>query len=349
MTRFRRRLAASFRPAIETLEDRNLLSTYTVDHLADDLVGRGLSGSLRYCITQAADGDTITFGVQGTITLTQGELAISKDLDIEGPGADQLTISGNHQNRVFDISGGVMVTVAGLTISDGQIVGANGGGILNDASTLNLAEDVLSHNQALGLPGGSPRGGAIENRAGATLIATDSLFTDNQAIGGAGGGTGTGGAIAIGLQGSLGHTANLRHCTFIGNEAIGTDGGAAAGGALFTRTEVPSTVTDCTFLDNQSIGGDGGTSGFSRGGAIYNIAGPLIVVNNTFLENQAIGGPTTQAAALQAWRLAAPSPIPIRRTCPLEAVPSGQIRPSGAPTTSAPAASPSSVTLTAAV
>src|SRR6516225_9935170 len=92
-------------PGLEVLEDRNLPSTFTVNHLADDLVGSGLNGSLRYCLNQAANGDTITFGVSGTITLGGNELDITKSLDIEGPGADQLAISGNPSpilaSRVF--------------------------------------------------------------------------------------------------------------------------------------------------------------------------------------------------------------------------------------------------------
>jgi hypothetical protein len=38
-----------YRPCLEVLEARQLLSTFTVDHLADNLVGTGLNGSLRYC------------------------------------------------------------------------------------------------------------------------------------------------------------------------------------------------------------------------------------------------------------------------------------------------------------
>jgi len=37
-----------YRPRLELLEDRTLLSVFTVNHLADDLVGSGLNGSLRY-------------------------------------------------------------------------------------------------------------------------------------------------------------------------------------------------------------------------------------------------------------------------------------------------------------
>jgi hypothetical protein len=45
-----RRLRA-YRPRLEVLEDRSLPSTFLVDHLADDTVGLGLTGSLRYAIT----------------------------------------------------------------------------------------------------------------------------------------------------------------------------------------------------------------------------------------------------------------------------------------------------------
>ena len=91
-------------------------------------------GSLRDAIAIASSGDTIAFdpSLAGqTITLTSGELAITKNLDIEGLGADDLTISGNHAGRVFDISGGATVTIAGLTIADG--LADHGGGILDEA------------------------------------------------------------------------------------------------------------------------------------------------------------------------------------------------------------------------
>jgi len=120
----------SFMVRLEILEDRTVLSTWTVTNPADSG-----DGSLRAVIAEAQSGDQIVFddSLQGqTITLTSGELAISKDLDIDGPGADQLTVSGNHASRIFSISGGATVTIAGLTITDGRVVGDNGGGaILN--------------------------------------------------------------------------------------------------------------------------------------------------------------------------------------------------------------------------
>src|SRR6266571_3896441 len=88
------------------------LASATVGH-ADTLtvlntLDKG-KGSLRDQITGARNGDTIVFHPRlagQTITLTSDELQIAKNLDIEGPGASLLTISGNDSYRVFDIAEG---------------------------------------------------------------------------------------------------------------------------------------------------------------------------------------------------------------------------------------------------
>src|SRR5262249_61846482 len=119
-------------------------------------------------------------GLSGTIALTNGQLAITDGLTIDGPGADQLAVSGSLQSRVFNISGGVTVTIAGLTIRNGRVLGGNGGGaIVNASSSLTLARDVLSNNQALGDTGGTAQGGAIANLSGGTLTVSDSLLRQN--------------------------------------------------------------------------------------------------------------------------------------------------------------------------
>src|SRR5262249_25630452 len=76
-------------------------------------------------LAQALGGSqTITFaaGLSGTIALSQGPLAITSGLDIQGPGANVLTIDAGGQNRVLSVTGGVseMVSISGLTISGGS-------------------------------------------------------------------------------------------------------------------------------------------------------------------------------------------------------------------------------------
>src|SRR5882724_7197507 len=93
-------------------------ATITVSNTADDG-----AGSLRRALASSANGDTIdATGVSGTITLTSGELLITNDLSINGPGPANLAINGgfpNTTNRVFhvmkDLTNGVTVTLSGLT------------------------------------------------------------------------------------------------------------------------------------------------------------------------------------------------------------------------------------------
>jgi CSLREA domain-containing protein len=370
-------------PSLEALEGRLAPAAFTVNTLADETTAddvlslreaisvvnsqnaAGLSAAELAQITGTlGDNDTVRFDPAlsgGTIALTSGQLAISRKLDIDGPGADQLAVSGNDQFRAFSISGGATVTIAGLTIRDGRAVGAAGapalgGGILNTSGTLTLDQDVLSDNQALGTagagPGANARGGAIANLslAGipAYLTVTDCLFTDNQALGGTvgqalGGGIDTtGGSLTVihssfidnraaggfmdrrAVPSSGGGGIDLRpdssgqgsfvtvsRSTFIGNQAIGGDGGFIDGSSAFQsagggtgggiRTGGNSTVIveDSTFTENLAIGGNGGKAGsnaqsygisFGWGGGLFNFSGTATVSRCTFTDNQAIGG-----------------------------------------------------------
>src|SRR5689334_17664188 len=60
-------------------------------------------GTLRSVIAASASGDTISFNeslIGQTITLTAGQLVIDKNLIINGPGAAELALNGNHASRV---------------------------------------------------------------------------------------------------------------------------------------------------------------------------------------------------------------------------------------------------------
>jgi hypothetical protein len=109
----------------EKLEDRSLLSTFHVLNLADSG-----AGSLRAAVVAAESNpgaDLIRFAnrLNGTITLTTGELLISTDLTIQGLGANRLTVSGDAASRIFNVMGGVDeataidVNISGLKVTRG--------------------------------------------------------------------------------------------------------------------------------------------------------------------------------------------------------------------------------------
>jgi hypothetical protein len=66
--------------------------------------------SLRQAIIDIDDGGTIDFDIPGSgpdiITLTSGELAITKNLTIVGSTTKSLTISGNNVSRIFNVTRG---------------------------------------------------------------------------------------------------------------------------------------------------------------------------------------------------------------------------------------------------
>lgn len=156
-----------------------LATTYTVTSTADSG-----PGSLRNAISTAASGDTIKFNLSSypqTITLTSGELLINKNLNIQGPGANQLTISGNHASRVFHIQ--TDATLSGLTIANGSAADF-GGGIAQDnliSSVLTVTKCVITGNQATG---SNSLGGGLY--LGANFFISDCTVSQNSAANGGG-------------------------------------------------------------------------------------------------------------------------------------------------------------------
>src|SRR5262249_10170333 len=159
-----------------------LPSTLTVTSPLDD----GSSGTLRATIAAAVSGDTIVFdnSLNGqTITLNGNELLINKNLTIQGPGATQLAISGNHLSRGFDVpsvSGAIIspqVSLSGLTIRDGNVVGGSpgdGGGGIYNFGALTVSGCVFSGDSA-------PQGGAIMSSSEGRLTLSDCTFSNNSA------------------------------------------------------------------------------------------------------------------------------------------------------------------------
>src|SRR5262252_3585470 len=80
-------------------------------------------GSLRDAIASAAPGDTIDFSLAYPATirlLTPLTLGPSPTMTISGPGASNLTISGEDNVVVFVVNAGAEDTISGLTITRGS-------------------------------------------------------------------------------------------------------------------------------------------------------------------------------------------------------------------------------------
>src|SRR5262249_12912745 len=157
--------------------------------LATNLNDSG-AGSLRTAVenADATSGAVLSFApsLHGTITLTSGQLDVTSNMTINGPGANKLTVSGNNASRIFDISNNATATINGLTIANGAALSTTdpslqGGGVLNEVgSTVYLNNDVLSNSHALVV------GGALWNQTGSsgssTVVINNSTFLGNEAL-----------------------------------------------------------------------------------------------------------------------------------------------------------------------
>ena len=247
------RPAARYRPQLEVLEDRVTPATLTVTTPLDAVDPNDGLFSLREAINAASNGDQITFDQSlngSTINLTQGKLLINKNLDILGPGANNLAVSGQNLSRVFEIAFGVTDTISGLTIKNGRAAGY-GGGIYNDRGTLTISNSTLTGNSAIGGTGG----GGIFN--GGTMTVSGSTLSGNS--GDEGGGIFNNGSMTV--SGS----------TLFGNSAV--YGGHLGGGIYNSGT---MTVSDSTLSDN-------------FGSGIFSGSGTLNVTDSTLSRNSGVG------------------------------------------------------------
>jgi hypothetical protein len=285
------------------LEDRNLPSTFTVDHLADDQVGSGLNGSLRYCIANVGDNDTITFAdsVTGTIDLSGALPNLSHSVSIEGPGPDQLTVrrntGGNY--RIFTVGSGTTVSISDLKIANGYRFD-EGGGIFN-GGTLTVSNCAVSSQS-------ESSGGGIFNQSGRTMSITNSTVsglahygggicnfgtmtvtntTITASVGDYGGGIANGGMMMLTNATVSGNvspaygggidnegTLAISHSTIASNWVESHTGNSPVqGGGILNHNLGTLTITDSTFSGNHadSYGSDEYyPDGFGQGGGIYN-------------------------------------------------------------------------------
>jgi len=217
---------------------------------ATDGAGLSLREAIGLANANNSTADTIIFqpGLSGTLTLTDGELAITGDVTISGSNDSntdaEITIDGNNLSRVLSISGtDTDVTLASLTITGGNVAG-DGGAI----------------NVAGGNSGGNADADPVEPDESNSVTLVYSTVSGNIA-------SGSGGGLYVGADAD----AVVFSSTISGNTA--NDGGGA----------FASTGADVTF-SNATISGNTATA---FGGGIRSYDGQVAVLSSTISGNTA--------------------------------------------------------------
>jgi hypothetical protein len=242
-----------------TLVRTEIMDVYAASTLTVTNTNDSGAGSLRDAIAAASPGDTINFseGVTGTIVLTS-QLLIDKNLIIDGPGADLLTVSGNNAVRVFFIGNAAAVAITGLTIANGRVTGeyGSGGGIVVQSdSSLALDQVSIHKNRADGDQNGGGYGGGMYS-AGTTTLHNVSI-TENVA-------SRTGGGLF-----------NSWETLTITNSLISKNQAEYGGGLAIEDKEDPSYLTNVTISGNTATSDGGGLHVFN----------PDVQLNNTTISN----------------------------------------------------------------
>ena len=256
-------------------------------------------GSLRAAIAAAnaaAGADTISFGagVGNPILLKSALPTLSGALTINGPGVTNLSVARDStaQFRIFTTATGSTVTIAGLSISGGDVSAlegdngeGTGGNILNNG-TLTIRECIVSRGKA-------SFGGGVLNNFGGTLNIISSTITANDSTeDGTGGGVGSAGTLNITNSGITNNDAaddgggifqatgpmTIENSTISGNECVSGGGAIVTGGSDQADPTLVTRISNSVISNNKS---------FNSAGGIDSSDGSMTITNSTFTGNTA--------------------------------------------------------------
>jgi hypothetical protein len=246
-------------------------ATFTVTNLSN--TG---AGSLRSAIASAnatAPGPNIVNfapGLTGTILLTSGQIQISRALMIVGPGADNLTIDGNANSRIFGIFAtdpacpaldgpDYLVSISGLRLTNGRRnLDSTGGAIFTEHS---LALDSMTIDNSKARSGGGVM--FVIQYPGQLLSISNSQFVNNVAtdlfLTSADGAVGGGLYVTERCLGPLNALTDIPSVTPVsvtiaGSEFRGNSSQAIAlngrGGAIRSWSRADIVIVDTIIVDN---------------------------------------------------------------------------------------------------
>ncbi len=278
----------------------------------------GGAGSLRFVIAAATAGDTITFNAPMNITLStkaggDSLLILNKNLTIDGDldnnGTADVTLDGQYQGRVLEISSGNTVLLDGLAITKGLLsgnggagnqsngnagAGAMGAGIYN-AGTLTIIHSSVTGNVATGgggAGGGEGFGGGGGSGFAGTGGGNGGVGYDSNGANGSSGNGGGGGGYYNSASGAIGGGWNSKRAGGNGGTSTGGgDGGLAQGG--FKSGGNGASVTGAGGGGGGTghyVPGQGGAGGLAAGGIYNTAAATLNIADTTFSANKGAGG-----------------------------------------------------------
>ena len=219
------------------------------------------AGSLRQIVRDAPTGSTIIFADSVRyITLTSGQIEITKNLTIDG-GSDttrKITISGNDNSRIFYVDTNRTLNINNLILTKGYDTRRNnrgGGAVYVGNSRLTATNCNFSENYSYDY------GGAISLQENSICTLTNCNFSENST-------TRNAGAIWINEESIVIAT----NCNFNKNSSYNN------GGAISLQKNGICTLTNCNFIQN---------SADNMGGAIMANEAIVTATNCNFSENSA--------------------------------------------------------------
>lgn len=207
------------------------MQRFTVSTLSDDG-----PGSLRWAVedNNLDGGGHICITAQGTINCSGGQLVLSRDVTISGPGADRLTLDGLNASRLLFVDTGVHAVIDGLAFEHGREAINAGGAIQIEGGSADIRNCAILNSLA-------NQGGGILNSDG-ILTMRNCEISGNSAM------TYGGGVMSISQESS---TETILINTTISGNSVGVVGPRGAGILAFSGAESQQVLLiNCTVTSN---------------------------------------------------------------------------------------------------
>ena len=281
-------------------------ATITVNTLSDVTAADAFT-TLREAIAASnltpATTDVINFAVAGTILLTQGQLVVTDDVTITGPGSAALAVDGNEIDRVFYVRGPaeaeIDVVISGLTVTHGD-AGDNTGNYPDSGGGIAVWEENVTLDHMVVTANTGAEGGGVWVRGG-DLTVVDSIISENTAEW-SGGIYSHSSELVITRTTVLHNSADPEGANFrpgggllVNSPAaenstsihasLFDDNLASDGGGIHISGEAPVSISATIIRNNDATTGNGGGLAI-RAGAVNGLA-PTIVSDSTISGNTA--------------------------------------------------------------